>query len=157
MCTPIKYIIFLTVASYLLFLLKSKNTGIGHSTVFRFSFHLPRQHVRDLLSGTRNHLFKLVHYQLPDRPICPTSEDALLLETVEFHEHLLGCVKLIYYISFKLYYADGLPKSTFVNKYMSSRSKEEIYLYDPAMKQLLGLDKTQKLHEKGPMFTCILA
>lgn len=79
------------------------------------------------------------------------------METVEFHKDLLGSAKLIYYISFKLYYADGLPKSTLVNKYMPGRNKEEMYLYDPAMKQLLGLDKIQKLHLKEPMFTCSLA
>lgn len=89
-----------------------------------------------------------MHYQLLDGPIQLISGAALVLETVEFHKDLLGCMKLIYYISFKLYYADGLPKSTFVNEYMPSRNKEEIYLYDPAMKQLIRLEKNPRNYMK---------
>lgn len=84
--------------------------------MFRFSLSLLRQHVRDLLSSTGSRLFKLVRYQLPDWPIQLSSGAAQLLETVEFHKDLLGPMKVIYYISFKLHYADGWPKSTFVNK-----------------------------------------
>lgn len=104
---------------------QKQNMDIGHSSVCGFSLNLLGQYVRDLLSSVRNHLFKLLHYQLPDGLIQLTSAAALLVETVEFHKDLLCHVKLIYYISFKLYYADDLPKSTFVNKYTPSRDSYE--------------------------------
>lgn len=62
--------------------------------MFRLSPHWLKQHVRDLLASTRNYLFKLVHYQLPNWPVQLSSGAALLLGTIQFHKNVLGSVKL---------------------------------------------------------------
>lgn len=80
--------------------------------MFRLSLRWLRQLVGDLLASTRNQLLKLVHYQLFKGAHSHklSSGATLLLGTIKFHKDELGSVKSIY-ISFKHYYANGLPGS----------------------------------------------
>lgn len=109
-----------------------------------------------------------MRYQLPDWPIQLSSGAAQLLETVEFCKDLLAPVKPIYYISFKLHYADAkVPlwtnKKFLAQKYlyeqMHSKQKQKGSLFIQSSYEIIirARKKPQKLHENMSMLTCSLS